>query len=320
MNKNHFEYLIEKINNTNFTSSPFKFLYIEDFLHRDDFDNMLACNQFADTNCSTPIELLETLKDRGWQSVRHPGTFINEKDYLLWRQNHQIDSKSIISGDVALTNLCEGSGFALRLKKQPPLISELLDLFRSSQFIDCVHQKFSLDGSLDTYMIDTGIQKYLNGYEISPHPDIREKALTWMLNLNSNSSELENYHTHFSEFKPNKSYIYELWDHYPDIQRQWIPWDWTDTTFMQNKNNSITIFSPSNKSLHAVRAIYNDLNNQRTQLYGNIWYEDISCKSFTSNYQQSTWNDLVYRPSNSSQFSIKTITSRFFERLGLLRN
>ena len=33
------------------------------------------------------------------------------------------------------------------------------------------------------------------------------------------------------------------------------------------------MFSPNSKTMHAVKANYNHLNGQRTQLYGNLWYE-----------------------------------------------
>ena len=39
--------------------------------------------------------------------------------------------------------------------------------------------------------IDGGIQKYLDGYELSPHPDIRLKAATFMVNINPDQKALE---------------------------------------------------------------------------------------------------------------------------------
>ena len=70
----------------------------------------------------------------------------------------------------------------------------------SKSFIDALLSKFNISGVDIEY--DAGIQKYLDGYEISPHPDIRRKLLTFMVNINpSNSSESNNHHTHIQSFK-----------------------------------------------------------------------------------------------------------------------
>ena len=36
------------------------------------------------------------------------------------------------------------------------------------------------------------------------------------------------------------------------------------------------MFSPSCSTIHAVKADYNHLLGQRTQLYGNLWYKEIT--------------------------------------------
>ena len=70
----------------------------------------------------------------------------------------------------------------------------------SKSFIDALLSKFNISGVDIEY--DAGIQKYLDGYEISPHPDIRRKLLTFMVNIKpSNSSESNNHHTHIQSFK-----------------------------------------------------------------------------------------------------------------------
>jgi hypothetical protein len=123
--------------------------------------------------------------------------------------------------------------------------------------------------------IETGLQKYLQGYEISPHPDIRKKALTYMLNVNpSTHSEELDIHTHYLTFKPQKRFISEFWHYNEDHDRCWVPWEWCDTFKRQCLNNSIVIFSPSWDTLHAVKLNYNHLETQRTQFYGNLWYND----------------------------------------------
>ena len=67
-----------------------------------------------------------------------------------------------------------------------------------------------------------------------------------------------------------------------------MPWDWCEVQKTQTENNSIVIFSPSNDTLHAVKADYNHLTYQRTQLYGNLWYSRVACDS------TPPWEALAY--------------------------
>tara|TARA_E500000178_G_scaffold320538_1_gene343717 strand:- start:193 stop:726 length:534 start_codon:yes stop_codon:yes gene_type:complete len=137
---------------------------------------------------------------------------------------------------------------------------------------------------------DFGLQKYLDGYEISPHPDIRKKALTFMINVNPNKrSEIENIHTHLLKFKPEYSYVSKFWQYNTEIERDWVPWQWCTTEKLFSKNNSIIIFKPSDISLHAVRAEYEHYDFQRTQFYGNLWFnQDTSPEKFA-------WSELNLR-------------------------
>ena len=72
-------------------------------------------------------------------------------------------------------------------------MTELNDLFVSDRLKNLLVSKFGIQAKVHT---DAGIQKYLHGYEISPHPDIRAKALTWMLNINpGDATGSTNFHT-----------------------------------------------------------------------------------------------------------------------------
>ena len=91
--------------------------------------------------------------------------------------------------------------------------------------------------------------------------------------LYSEESEKLDHHTHYMKFKKAYSYIEEFWEGNPDVDRAWVPWDWATTVKQQFKNNSIVLFSPSNSTLHSVKANYDHLITQRTQLYGNLWFK-----------------------------------------------
>jgi hypothetical protein len=152
-----------------------------------------------------------------------------------------------------------------------------------------LHEKFGLESAATK--TDNGLQKYLDGYEISPHPDIRQKALTYMININpSASSEKLYFHTHYLRFTSEWKYIEEYWRGHPEHDRCWVPWDWCESVKIQTRNNSIVMFSPSDSTLHAIRTSYDHLSTQRTQFYGNLWYR-------TSNTTgKPNWRDFQVNP------------------------
>ena len=96
-----------------------------------------------------------------------------------------------------------------------------------------------------------------------------------MVNINPNYSK-QDYNTHYLRFKEEFKYVQSFWEGNPDIDRCWVPWSWCESIKTQSVNNSIVVFSPSNDTIHAVKANYDHLNSQRTQLYGNIWYNENS--------------------------------------------
>jgi hypothetical protein len=122
--------------------------------------------------------------------------------------------------------LCEGFGIAYRLKGSPSVrLKQFCDFFSSDEFFAALARRFDIDLTVTTK--DSGLQKYLDGYEISPHPDIRKKALTFMVNVNTSpDSSTSNHHTHYMTFKPEWRYISEYWKGNPYSERTWVPWDW----------------------------------------------------------------------------------------------
>jgi hypothetical protein len=156
---------------------------------------------------------------------------------------------------------------------QNSFASELMEFLNSDRFKECLMKKFAIKRNVS---IDTSIQKYLTGYEISPHPDIRSKALTYLVNINPfpNSDQM-NLHTHLFSFKSQWKFIYKFWEKFSNLDRCWVPWGWRNTEKIIANNNSIIVFEPSNFSLHAVKLDYDHLDFQRTQIYGNLWYQDV---------------------------------------------
>lgn len=106
--------------------------------------------------------------------------------------------------------IIESYGMSLYLKEhKSTAVKSLMEFIKGEQFKSCLEEKFALER--ETYL-DTGIQKYLSGYEISPHPDARRKALTYMLNINTSAlSEAMEIHTRLMTLKDEYKYLYDLW-------------------------------------------------------------------------------------------------------------
>ena len=307
-----FSYLVDKIANAVPLSKPFDFVFINDFLKVDDFEEIMKLKE-VNVRGNDFNELKDNLSKLNYRHQRHPGTFERIEKYEKWRATKSYSVKEV-QGTQGV-KLVEAGGCAYRLHDEPRIIRDLVDVFKSKEMENVVREKFDLlPESVD---IDCGLHKYLHGYEISPHPDNREKALTWMLNLNTcPDSHNEDYHTHFLKFKESYEYIVSIWGSIPSLQTHWVPWDWCETIFQQRENNSISIFSPRNNSLHAVKAFYDDLEHQRTQIYGNYWYKtpkasmtecsylDLDIKANISAKQikyDSTWGKILRAAKHKSK-------------------
>jgi len=282
-----FVYLLEKIQNAEFVKEPFEHIVIENFLNDVHFDAIIGDKQIHFGKCDTNNQMRQKLKENHYAPISFPGCTINEKLYFESLKNNKWKN---IHSDLGNEEL-EGFGIAYRLKiTNNKLIKNLLNFMNSNRFKNALKSKFNIKN--ETYVL-TKIQKYLTGYEISPHPDIRQKALTYLLNINQ-SAEFEHLaiHTQLLEFKNEYKHIYDIWENNTRQNRAWVPWRWCNTSKIVNKNNSIIIFKPSNKSLHAVKLKYDHLEGQRTQIYGNLMYKKPkSYKKQSHKYLQRKCND-----------------------------
>lgn len=275
-----FEYLLEKIKTAEFEHEPFTHLYIRDFFNDLHFSQITTAPEIALPAQDSDDHLFAELFQAGYKIIDFPGCITNKDTYIRW---HRVKGAKQVHNNSA----CEGFGVTLRLASaRSPLVSELMEFVNSDRLQQVLAAKFGID--LDDVYYDAGIQKYLDGYEISPHPDIRKKALTFMVNINPGpGSEDKEHHTHYLVFRDAYRYVQAYWEGHPEADRCWVPWGWCDTRKMQRENNSIVIFSPTNLTMHGVKASYDHLGSQRTQLYGNLWYHAESVKSHPE------WEDFV---------------------------
>jgi len=295
-----FTYILEKIKNADFLEEPFPHIELDNLFTPEDFSKIISSKEVTIAPSSNDSNLFNNLFDAGYKIIQFPGCVQDKEKYIKWHETKKLSHQT--------NTTCEGFGIVLRLaKSECEIIRELTDFLNSEEFKNCISEKFEIN--LDDCTYDNGIQKYLDGYEISPHPDIQKKALTYMVNINPDAnSENENHHTHYLNFNPERMYIREFWNGNKNVDRCWVPWSWCETKKMQVRNNSIVIFSPSVDTMHGVKANYNHLNFQRTQLYGNLWYKNDVSDSYAH------WEDLAIVTSPSAAAS-KNNLSKFLPGL-----
>lgn len=308
-----FDYLIEKIENTEFKQKPFKHLEIKDFLSEEHFRKITNSDQIQLPKFKNDGDLIDGLESAGYVPVPFAGVTDSVDEYLSWRK-----------GKTEHTNndTTAGFGMTFRLERYDnPTINGLFQFFNSEEFIDCISEKFGLDPSRfrddvssktgrKKTGLDTGLQKYLDGYEISPHPDTRRKALTFMLNINShNESEQLDFHTDYMNLVDKRKYVEKYWEHNTHYDRCWIPWEWCETVKKQTENNSIVFFAPSDDTIHAIKAEYNHLKTQRTQFYGNFWYKDNDCVG------KPSWDKFVIESESEKPLINRDVANRKMRRL-----
>jgi hypothetical protein len=276
-----FDYLLGKIAEAEFETVPFRHVYIKNFFDNQHFSEIVSAPEVLLPAAESDEQIFNRLFEQNYKIIDFPGCITDRNLYIKWHRERRTESKYSNSA-------CEGFGVTLRLSKPTSrIIKEVFDFMLTKEFQEALASKFEIKGSDISY--DAGIQKYLDGYEISPHPDIRAKALTYMININPGAdSESRDHHTHYLRFREEFKYIQAYWDGHPNEDRFWVPWSWCDQVKMQRENNSLVIFSPDNTTLHAVRAQYNHLHFQRTQMYGNFWYKNRKCDS------QPKWEDFTF--------------------------
>lgn len=278
---NKFDYVLEKIATAVFRPDPFRHLYITDLFVREHFSEIVASPEVNIRAAQSDEDLISELHRMNFKEIEFAGTTTDIPTYLKWHKNPETEKN--INRDT-----CDDFGVVFRLQhtNANSILTDVTALFKSTRLLEVLSKKFNID--LDEVNLDFGLQKYLDGYEISPHPDMRAKALTFMININPDkNSEALDFHTHYARFKPEWKYIQEYWARNPETDRCWVPWNWVETHKQQKENNSMIIFAPADDTLHAVKASYDHLVTQRTQLYGNLWYKEFIANPATD------WRDLA---------------------------
>tara|TARA_B100000780_G_scaffold278245_1_gene251154 strand:+ start:12734 stop:13669 length:936 start_codon:yes stop_codon:yes gene_type:complete len=290
-----YNYLLGKIENASFEEAPFKHLHIMDFFSEDHFNEIITNNQIKRPTANNTRDLINDLINAGYKIQTFAGSIVSVDDYIAFLEDKNKFNKNLLVGQGV--KILSGYGMTMRLNEyQSEFLEELYEFLNGNEFTSCLRDKFNISNST---RVETAYQKNLTGYNLNPHPDMRNKALTYMANIyTQQDSHLENFHTHFLDFKDEYKYIKKFWKENQNVETCWVPWDWCSTVKKTSQNNSISIFKPSFDSLHAVDIDYDHLKQQRNQIYGNLWYENVP-EVFDSNH---TKLDLL---SNHTELYIK---------------
>lgn len=261
MSFKEFQYLSQKIKDAEFSFEPYKHLLIENFFNDEHFKLLTTHPKISLPPQMSTEDLIDTCLENGYLTKTFPGALSDSKEYLKCLESDEwpVDTKRV-----------RRAGLVLFLKTtQDPKLNALVEYFKSEEFVSAVRFRFpslSLNCNPSAY-----IQKYLTGYEISPHPDKRAKCMTWLVNINTDdrATNLQG-NTKLLKLRKDKQFIKQFWQDNPNCERDWLPWDWCDTVKTVNQNNSLVMFEPDNDTIHGIKLDYDHLSYQRTQLYGNI--------------------------------------------------
>ena len=209
-----FDYLLDKIRLAPVTSCPYDHIYIGDFFNAEHLSAITAAPEIRLSGVGSDQQLFDSLFANGYKIIDFPGCITDREAYMRWHKDKNREHRQNNSA-------CEGFGMTVRLTDpRSDVLNELLHFMGTDAFEDALAGRFGIDQS--NVRRDFGIQKYLDGYEISPHPDIRQKALTYMVNINpSKASEGADHHTHYLKFRPEYKYVQAYWEGNRDVNRCW---------------------------------------------------------------------------------------------------
>jgi len=264
-----FYYLLEKIKKADFNYEPYKHISILSFFSEEHFEKIIKDKQILIEKMNDTGALISELENRGYVSVAFPGSITSVKDYIAYIDDEKNFNRDLITGYG--NRVINSYGLTMRLKKyQSSFLKDLMGFLNSEIFKQTLLNKFDIAETTD---IETDIQKNLNKYEISPHCDTKNKALTFLTNIYTDKEcEKQEMHTRLMVLKDERKYLYDLWKYNEQIDTTWLPWDWCNQVGERNINNSLLIFKPAHDTLHAVKVEYNHLQYQRNQIYGNLYY------------------------------------------------
>lgn len=267
-----FDYLLDRVRDAEWVSEPFPHLEIYPFLSDEHLHDLVTDPDVTLPPFNSSRHLIKTLMTRGYEVQQFPGSITSIPTYLEELEKLPCHSRE---ESIALNEMV-GRGLTMRLKETKSDVSgsktysRLLAFMNSEDWRDALLNKFNITRETTIF---SAIQKYLKKYIISPHPDHKTKALTYVMNINRDEEAAARAEagTNLFAIDPNNQWVERVWKNCT-FERAWIPWQWARRAKTINENNNMLVFSPHESSLHGIHLDYDHLQWQRTQLYGNAFY------------------------------------------------
>lgn len=233
------DYIIDKIKKSEIIDRPFPHIIISNLLEENDLIDILNIIN---------IDNLHSI-DKKYTKVQYPGAK-NTNDDIITRPT--------------------GTGCVYSLKQEYYKKVKLNDILNSVEFKEALFNKLNISKNIDGWNVHQ-INKDLNGYEISPHPDITGKVITYQINL-SNTDELNNYDLSTKFHSIKSEYLNNIDKLKIKKNRPWGKWEWFDEgKSIPYEKNTFMAFAPSDISYHSVKLQdYPQEKYQRTMLRGFI--------------------------------------------------
>lgn len=245
-----YRYLAKRIAAAQIIEEPFPHIEVRPFFLQEDFQYLIQYVRIQQRQSTE--DLIKELFERGYRVQEFPGCTENVPKYL---------------NELRQRKPTEGLAFRLWWPKDDR-VRALIKYLQGDEFTKAMCDKFEVP-MRDDFERLAAIQKYLTGYEISPHPDVRRKVMTWMVNINPHpQARAEDIHTSLMRLRPG---VTPDWVEDPSLQRDWLPWESAESVKTIVENNTLVMFPVSDHSLHAVKLDYDHLVFQRTQVYGNLF-------------------------------------------------
>lgn len=286
-----FTYILNRLRKAKIVRKPFAHIQMDDILSPGHFEVIHADPQVTFCPQASEEILRKTLQENAYVPIQFPGCVPTWEEYLDRR-------------DTGRDGLTTRTGITFRVEKphlvRNVVLRRLLEFLNGNAFGNAVRLKFNITRNV---MVSAHLQKQLDGYEVSPHPGIRNKAVTFMLNINPGDDSGEHEcHTQLLRFKSKYKSISDFWKTGGQDsklkERCWIPWEWCDWVKTWKNNNSMLLFAPQSdpSTLHGVKVHIENAEFQRTQLYGNLMirgpvydpceFRDIPAKTVVLGFDQ----------------------------------
>lgn len=262
-------HLVAKLEAAAVDEHPFRHVIIEDFLPDECVEKLLDVARVPGVR--TSLQLWRALRSE-WAVQPFPGCSPSWSRYFLergiglpWRDER-----------------VSGRGLALRYSGDSSVVKSVRDAMTSDEFTACVKQVMGLRRPVRA---DSGLQKYLDGYEIAPHSDPHAKAATILVNLGIDGVQRPGTGTRLLQLKDERRYVQTFWRYNKNIDPDWVPWSWCEEVREVDMVNSLLIFCPDETTIHAVKCAYDHNAGQRLQLYGDYWFTDVPSAQPRASYR-----------------------------------